>query len=51
MQGSIEGSNVKPIIEMTNMIAVSRSYESTQSLIEAADNMRRQAISQIGGAV
>ncbi|MDR3500573.1 MAG: flagellar basal-body rod protein FlgF [Parvibaculum sp.] len=51
IQGSIEGSNVKPIIEMTNMIAVSRSYESTQSLIEAADNMRRQAISQIGGAV
>ncbi len=49
IQGSIEGSNVKPIIEMTNMIDVMRSYESAQKLVDAADDMRRQAISQIGG--
>jgi flagellar basal-body rod protein FlgF len=51
VQGSIEGSNVKPILEMTNMIDVMRSYESAQKLVDAADEMRRQAITQIGGAV
>ncbi len=49
LQGSIEGSNVKPIIEMTNMMDVMRSYESAQKLLDAADDMRHQAISQIGG--
>lgn len=49
VQGSIESSNVKPIVEMTNMIDVQRSYISAQKLIEAADDMRRQAISTIGG--
>jgi len=48
VQGSLEGSNVKPIIEMTNMIEVTRSYARVQRLIEAADEMRRQAISRIG---
>ncbi|HEX7777219.1 MAG TPA: flagellar basal-body rod protein FlgF [Parvibaculum sp.] len=51
IQGSIEGSNVKPILEMTNMIDVMRSYESAQKLVDAADDMRRQAITQIGSAV
>ncbi|MEN6543698.1 flagellar basal-body rod protein FlgF [Parvibaculum sp.] len=50
VQGSIEASNVKPIVEMTNMMTVQRSYESAQKLIEAADDMRRQAISQIAAA-
>jgi flagellar basal-body rod protein FlgF len=48
VQGSVEGSNVKPIVEMTNMMEVMRSYESAQNLVQAADDMRRQAISQIG---
>ncbi|MCE9650690.1 MAG: flagellar basal-body rod protein FlgF [Parvibaculum sp.] len=48
IQGSIEGSNVKSIVEMTNMMDVMRSYESASKLVDAADNMRRQAISQIG---
>jgi len=49
LQGSIEGSNVKPIVEMTNMMDVMRSYESAQKLLDAADDMRHEAISQIGG--
>lgn len=48
LQGSIEGSNVKPIVEMTKLLDVTRSYENAQKLINAADDMRRQAISQIG---
>ncbi len=51
VQGSLEGSNVNSIAEMTNMIDVQRSYISAAKLVQTADDMRRQAISQIGGAV
>lgn len=51
VQGSIEGSNVNSIAEMTNMIDVQRSYISAAKLVQAADDMRRQAISQIVAAV
>jgi len=50
IQGSIEGSNVKPILEMTNMIEVMRSYASAQKLIDSSDEMRRKAISTLGAA-
>ena len=50
MQGALEGSNVQPIVEMTNMIEVSRSYASAQKLIDQADQMRRQAIQELGTA-
>lgn len=48
VQGAIEGSNVKPIIEMTNMIEVTRSYASAQKLIDQSDQMRRKAIQELG---
>ena len=48
VQGALEGSNVNPILEMTNMIEVTRSYASAQKLIDQADQMRRQAIQQLG---
>lgn len=51
VQGAIEGSNVNAIAEMTNMIDVQRSYISAAKLVQAADDMRRQAISQIVAAV
>ena len=51
VQGSLEGSNVNAIAEMTNMIDVQRSYISAAKLIQAADDMRRQAISQIAAPV
>lgn len=50
VQGALEGSNVQPIIEMTNMIEVSRSYASAQKLIEQSDQMRRKAIQELGSA-
>lgn len=49
LQGSLEGSNVKPILEMTAMMAAMRSYQSAQDVVKAADDMRRQAISELGG--
>lgn len=51
VQGSLEGSNVNAIAEMTNMIDVQRSYISAAKMVQAADDMRRQAISQITAAV
>lgn len=49
-QGSIEGSNVNSIVEMTNMIDVQRAYISAAKLVQTADEMRAKAISQITGA-
>lgn len=48
VQGALEGSNVQPIVEMTNMIEVSRSYASAQKLIDQSDQMRRKAIQDLG---
>lgn len=48
VQGALEGSNVNAILEMTNMIEVTRSYASAQKLIDQTDQMRRQAIQQLG---
>ncbi|MDZ4382340.1 MAG: flagellar basal-body rod protein FlgF [Parvibaculum sp.] len=48
VQGALEGSNVQPIVEMTRMIDVSRSYASAQKLVDQADEMRRQAIRELG---
>jgi len=43
-QGMLEGSNVLPIIEMTRMIDVHRTYDSVKSLIEREDDRQRQMI-------
>ena len=51
LQGMIEGSNVKPIIEMTEMIRLVRRYQSTQKLLEQADELRRKAVDSLGGNI
>ncbi|NBC31461.1 MAG: flagellar basal-body rod protein FlgF [Alphaproteobacteria bacterium] len=48
MQGMIEQSNVQPILEMTQMIAVSRQYQSTQSLLQDEHDRLRSAIQKLG---
>lgn len=48
LQGMIEKSNVKPLLEMSRMIEVTRAYASMTSMIERADNLRRDAISALG---
>ena len=47
VQGAIEGSNVEPIIEVSNMINALRSYQSAQEVIVGDDGLLRQAISVI----
>jgi len=46
MQGMLEQSNVNPIIEMTRMIEVSRSYQSAKSFIEKEDERQKKAIAE-----
>ena len=47
-QGFIEQSNVLPIVEMTRMIEVSRSYQSTSRLLNDEHERQRQTIRRFG---
>jgi len=44
VQGMVEGSNVEPIVEVSNMIVALRSYQSAQEVILGDDGLLRQAI-------
>ena len=46
-QGYIEGSNVNPILTMTEMIDVLRSFESYQKVIQAFDDINDKATTDI----
>lgn len=48
-QGFLEGSNVKPILEVTRMIETSRAYESTTRMIRSAEELKRKAIEKLAG--
>jgi len=50
MQGYVEGSNVSGMSEMTEMIRVTRAYESIASLAQKQDELRRSAIQRLGDA-
>jgi flagellar basal-body rod protein FlgF len=47
-QGSLEGSNVQPVIEISKMIEVMRAYEATATLSKSQEDLMRQAITQLG---
>lgn len=47
-QGMIEQSNVQPVVEMTRLIAVHRSYEHAQKMIENEHERIRSVIDTIG---
>lgn len=47
-QGMLESSNVQPVVEISRMIEVMRSYDATATLSKSADDMRRQAIQKLG---
>jgi flagellar basal-body rod protein FlgF len=49
VQGAIERSNVSGVAEMTEMIRVSRAYETLANIMEQQDETRRSAIEQLGG--
>ena len=47
LQGYLEGSNVNPVIEMTKMIQIQRSYEACQKAVQAEDQLLGKAANDI----
>ena len=50
VQGAIEGSNVRPVIELTRLIEISRAYQSAAKIVSGADELRQRAIQELGRA-
>jgi flagellar basal-body rod protein FlgF len=48
LQGFSEQSNVNPILEMTKMITLQRSYERAMNLAESADKLRSTTLDRLG---
>jgi flagellar basal-body rod protein FlgF len=47
VQGMLEGSNVRPIVEMTEMMSTVRAYQGTQRLIDTHHEMQRKTIERV----
>lgn len=47
-QGMLEQSNVSPVLEITNLIDVSRAYQLTASLAQSASDLKREAVQKLG---
>lgn len=46
-QGSIESSNVKPVLEMSRLIEINRSYASISNLVQRGHELRKTAIERL----
>ena len=47
VQGNIEKSNVRSVVEMTRMVEVTRTYTQVASLLQQQSDMRRTAIEKL----
>ncbi len=47
VQSMLEGSNVEPIVEMTRMIDVQRSYKSVQKLVESEHDRIKKMVGEL----
>jgi flagellar basal body rod protein FlgG len=47
VQGALEKSNVRSVIEMTRMIEVTRAYTEVAGIIQQQNELRRNAIQQL----
>jgi flagellar basal-body rod protein FlgF len=47
-QGAIEGSNVRPVVELTRLLEISRAYQSAARIVSGADELRKSAIERLG---
>jgi flagellar basal-body rod protein FlgF len=50
VQGAIETSNVNPVLELTNLIEISRAYQSAARIVSGADDLRQRALERLGRA-
>ncbi|RST85860.1 flagellar basal-body rod protein FlgF [Aquibium carbonis] len=48
VQGFVEQSNVNPVLEMTQLIMVQRSFENATALIKASDRTMGEAVKALG---
>lgn len=46
-QGAVERSNVRPVVEITRMIEVTRNYATVSQMIERTQDLRRTAIERL----
>ncbi len=46
--GGVEGSNVQPIVETTDMVEILRAYQSSQQMNESMADMRKRALDRLG---
>jgi len=47
VQGALEGSNVRPVIELTRLLEISRAYESATRFVRQGDDLRQRAIDRL----
>lgn len=47
-QGFIEESNVQPVVEMTRMMDIQRSYERAVKLMDEQNNLRQETLRRLG---
>ncbi len=50
VQGAVEASNVRPVIELNRLIEISRAYQSAANMISNADDLRKRTIERLGRA-
>ena len=48
LQGTLETSNVEPVLEISHMIDVMRAYQATTTLSQSEDQLKLQAIDKLG---
>ena len=47
-QGFLENSNVKPVLEITRMVEVSRAYEQTAKMMDSEAELARRTVERLG---
>lgn len=49
-QGMLEGSNVQPILQITDLIRISRAYDSISQMMSSTSDLSKTAIQRLGAA-
>jgi flagellar basal-body rod protein FlgF len=47
-QGNVERSNTQPILEITRLIEITRTYERVSQLMDQAQDLQRNSIDRLG---
>lgn len=49
-QGALERSNVNPVLQLTQLLEISRAYESAARVVRQGDELRQRAVDRLGRA-